>query len=79
MMSAKSKKGPLVPRLRFPEFRDAGEWESKKLDDICTRILQKVTDDSLVPVSITAGQGFVSQESKFGKNISGAQYKNYIF
>lgn len=78
-MSAKSKKGPLVPRLRFPEFRDAGEWESKKLDDICTRILQKVTDDSLVPVSITAGQGFVSQESKFGKNISGAQYKNYIF
>lgn len=80
MMRAKDKKkGPLVPRLRFPEFRDAGEWESKKLDDICTRILQKVTDDSLVPVSITAGQGFVSQESKFGKNISGAQYKNYIF
>ena len=80
MMSARDKKkGALVPRLRFPEFQDAGEWEPKKLDDICTRILQKVTDDSLVPVSITAGQGFVSQESKFGKNISGAQYKNYIF
>lgn len=80
MMSARDKKkGDLVPRLRFPEFQDAGEWEPKKLDDICTRILQKVTDDSLVPVSITAGQGFVSQESKFGKNISGAQYKNYIF
>ena len=33
-MSAKAKK-PLVPRLRFPEFRDEGEWEKKKLGDIC--------------------------------------------
>lgn len=31
-MSAKGKK-PLVPRLRFPEFREAGEWKAKKLDD----------------------------------------------
>lgn len=68
----------LVPRLRFPEFRDAGEWEKKKLDAICNRILQKVSNNSLTPVSITAGQGFVSQESKFGRNIAGEQYKNYI-
>ena len=80
MMSAKDKKkGSLVPRLRFPEFRDAGEWEKKKLDAICSRILQKVSNNSLTPVSITAGQGFVSQESKFGRNIAGEQYKNYIF
>ena len=32
-MSAKTKK-PLVPRLRFAEFRDAGEWEEKTLEDI---------------------------------------------
>lgn len=25
----------LVPKLRFPEFQDAGEWELKKLGDIC--------------------------------------------
>ena len=32
MMSAKDKKkGSQVPRLRFPEFRDAGEWEEKPL------------------------------------------------
>jgi len=24
-----------VPRLRFPEFRDAGEWEEKKFGEIC--------------------------------------------
>ena len=32
-MSAKDKKS-LVPRLRFPEFRDAGEWKVKKLGTI---------------------------------------------
>ena len=26
--------GLLVPKLRFPEFLDAGEWESKRLDDV---------------------------------------------
>lgn len=27
--------GETVPRLRFPEFRDAGEWEVKTLGDAC--------------------------------------------
>lgn len=29
--------GETVPRLRFPEFRNAGEWEEKKLDDLAKR------------------------------------------
>ncbi len=24
----------LVPKLRFPEFRDAGKWEPRKLGEI---------------------------------------------
>jgi type I restriction enzyme S subunit len=28
-------KRELKPRLRFPEFRDAGEWELKELEQIC--------------------------------------------
>jgi type I restriction enzyme, S subunit len=28
------KDGANVPKLRFPEFRDAGEWEDKKLGDL---------------------------------------------
>ena len=32
-MSAKGKK-PVVPRLRFAEFRDAGEWEGKRLEQV---------------------------------------------
>ena len=30
--------GETVPRLRFPEFYDAGEWEEKKLGDLGTLI-----------------------------------------
>lgn len=31
--------GESVPRLRFPEFQDAGEWEEKNLLDVCERIM----------------------------------------
>ncbi|XUO83351.1 restriction endonuclease subunit S [Halomonas sp. KM007] len=29
------REGETVPRLRFPEFRDAGEWIEAFLDDVC--------------------------------------------
>jgi type I restriction enzyme, S subunit len=75
---SKEKNNALVPRLRFPEFREDGEWEDLKLSDISIRINQKVNDSMINTFSITAGQGFVSQVSKFGREISGKQYKNYI-
>jgi len=78
MSSKTDKKKAMVPKLRFPEFRDAGPWEVKRLGEISDRIIEKVGDRELVPVSITAGTGFVSQIEKFGRNISGKQYKNYI-
>ena len=28
--------GETLPKLRFPEFRDAGEWEEKRLEDFAT-------------------------------------------
>jgi len=28
------REGETVPRLRFPEFRDAGEWEPKRVEDL---------------------------------------------
>lgn len=68
----------LVPSLRFPEFQDEGEWENYKLSQLSERITEKVNGRKLTTVSITAGLGFVSQAEKFGRDISGAQYKNYI-
>jgi len=38
MSDENEKKSALAPRLRFPEFRGAGEWEEKNLADICLRI-----------------------------------------
>lgn len=42
------REGETVPRLRFPEFREAREWEEKRLGDIgsvrmCKRILKEQT------------------------------------
>ena len=33
-MPDRKRKKPLVPKLRFPEFEDAGEWEICKLGDL---------------------------------------------
>jgi type I restriction enzyme, S subunit len=32
------REGETQPRLRFPEFRDAGEWKEKQLGDICVLV-----------------------------------------
>ena len=38
MNEESSDKSALVPRLRFPEFLGAGEWEKKSLADVCLKI-----------------------------------------
>jgi type I restriction enzyme S subunit len=34
-MTMPEQKKAVVPRLRFPEFRDAGPWEVKRLGEVC--------------------------------------------
>ena len=77
-MNKQDDKKRVTPKLRFPEFQAMLGWDTFKLNDVSTRILDKVGDKKLMPISITAGVGIVSQEEKFGKNISGKQYKNYL-
>lgn len=72
------RNGPgLVPRLRFPEFLNAGQWSAPTLADISTPVEERVGDRTLTPVSISAGIGFVPQAEKFGRDISGNQYRMY--
>ncbi|OWP65069.1 restriction endonuclease subunit S [Hymenobacter amundsenii] len=66
-----------VPKLRFPEFRDKPEWSMPTLGEISEQVVKKIGDLSLPTVSITAGTGFVLQSEKFGRDISGEQYKRY--
>jgi type I restriction enzyme, S subunit len=67
----------VVPRLRFPHFRTAGEWSVPKLQEIAVPVDERVGDRRLIPVSISAGIGFVPQSEKFGRDISGNQYRLY--
>ena len=67
-----------MPRLRFPEFVSAEEWQEYTLDEIANKITEKVGDRQLTTLSISAGVGFISQAEKFSRDISGKQYKNYI-
>uniref|UniRef100_UPI004057A7C9 restriction endonuclease subunit S n=1 Tax=Candidatus Electrothrix sp. TaxID=2170559 RepID=UPI004057A7C9 len=75
-MDEKTK--PLVPRLRFPEFREAGEWMTKYLANVSELIKNKAGKKKYTLMSVTAGVGLISQIEKFGREIAGAQYKNYF-
>jgi type I restriction enzyme, S subunit len=85
-MSNKSKnadtkeaaKPALVPKLRFPEFQNAGDWTTERLGAVATISAEKVGNNICVPMSITSGVGLVSQEDKFGRVIAGDSYKNYL-
>ena len=72
------KTSRLVPKLRFLEFTDNDPWRAKSLFDLCDRLTEKVGDARLTPVSMSAGKGFVAQAEKFGRDISGSQYRRYI-
>lgn len=77
-MSNKVEKSGLVPKLRFPEFRETGGWEKKELREVAAILNKKVGGTKCRLMSITAGVGLVSQLEKFGREIAGAQYKNYL-
>lgn len=68
----------LVPKLRFPEFREAGAWQTKTLGTVVKISTDKVGDKACIPMSITSGIGLVSQMEKFGRIIAGSSYANYL-
>ena len=70
-------KPALVPKLRFPEFRGKAAWNPVKLEEASTPVTERVGERKLTPVSISAGIGFVPQDEKFGRDISGNQYQLY--
>jgi type I restriction enzyme, S subunit len=67
-----------APARRFPEFREAGAWETVSLGSVASISTKKVGEKTCVPMSITAGVGLVSQMEKFGRIIAGDSYKNYL-
>ena len=73
----KNNKPILVPKLRFPEFREGEGWKLVTLKKASVPVTERVGQRKLTPVSISAGIGFVPQAEKFGRDISGNQYQLY--
>lgn len=73
----KNKK-KLVPELRFPEFEKEGEWNIGPMSNLSEEITQKAGKVKYKLMSITSGVGLVSQLEKFGREIAGKSYKNYL-
>ena len=53
------REGETVPRLRFPEFRDAGEWEEKAVGDV-GQVVTGSTPSTANPEYYGGNIGFVS-------------------
>ncbi len=61
----------LVPNLRFPEFRDAGEWEFKPLHSMAKRKTRRNADHEIIRVlTNSAEHGIVDQKDYFEKDIA---------
>lgn len=73
-----NEKRPLVPRLRFPEFSNSGEWIAVELGNISQLVTERVGGTTCIPYTITSGVGLISQEEKLGRTIAGNSLKNYI-
>lgn len=70
-MSNKAEKRGLVPRLRFPEFRNSGEWEEKPLGKLATRCTQKNGQVKFSRVLTNSAEfGVVDQRDFFDKDIA---------
>jgi len=60
-----------VPKLRFPEFRDAGGWQVKSLQKLAKRMTLKNKDDDIKRVlTNSAIDGVVDQRDYFDKDIA---------
>jgi type I restriction enzyme S subunit len=70
----------IVPKLRFPEFRDKGEWEEKKLNQIARPVTDKPKDkeDNYNILTLSAEHGIIIQSDYFGKRIAGDDINRYI-
>lgn len=60
----------IVPRLRFPDFLNDGEWEVKRLGDIAEKVTSKNKSNEQLPVlTNSATEGVVNQQDYFDREI----------
>ena len=72
-----SNKKEIVPKLRFPEFI-GDKLKITKLGKIFSVVKEKAGENKYTLMSVTSGVGLIPQAEKFGREIAGNSYKNYI-
>ena len=61
----------MLPKLRFPEFRNAGDWVEKRLGEVAERVNSKNSDHHNTRVlTNSAVEGIVDQRDYFDKDIA---------
>jgi type I restriction enzyme S subunit len=77
MSEENREKLALVPRLRFPEFRDAGEWAHATLGRLFSE-RQEAGFTNLPLLSLMDKEGIIPQEETNRKNNSSADKSKYL-
>lgn len=72
-----NNKKEIVPKLRFPEFI-GDKLKITKLGKISSIVKEKAGENKYTLMSVTSGVGLIPQAEKFGREIAGDSYKNYI-
>jgi len=67
-----------TPKYRFIDFKDDLQWSIGLLKDFSIPIKKRAGVNKYTTLSITSGTGLVSQAEKFGREIAGSSYKNYL-
>lgn len=67
----------LTPQLRFPEFKNSGEWEEKKLGELTLDINERNKSNLTKVLSVTNTYGIVEQEDFFQKIVASEDLSNY--
>ena len=69
------KNGAKNPEIRFDGFTD--DWEQRKLGEVSERVQGNDGRMGLPTLTISAANGWMSQEARFSGNIAGKEQKNY--
>lgn len=72
-----NKKKEIVSKLRFPEYI-GNKLKITKLGKISSIVKEKAGENKYTLMSVTSGVGLIPQAEKFGREIAGDSYKNYI-
>lgn len=72
-----NNKKEMVPKLRFPEYI-GNKLKITKLGKISSIVKEKAGENKYILMSVTSGVGLIPQAEKFGREIAGDSYKNYI-